>query len=91
MERLAFGDIPKKHHIQLRAPDGTLRFEHCITRDGFEGPYTIAYHARRPHIGRAIDTAHGFAAPQAVPPQSLARRHYKTQELRAPGAPVDAR
>ena len=43
--------LPAKHHIQLRQ-DGELRFEECFTRDGFDGPYTILYHHRRPHTHR---------------------------------------
>jgi len=91
LDRIAVGEIPRKHHIQLRAPDGTLRYEHCITRDGFDGPYTIAYHAGRPHLGRPVDASHGFARPVAAGPRPLLRRHYRTGDLHRGGAPIDAR
>jgi homogentisate 1,2-dioxygenase len=91
LDRVAVGDIPRKHHIQLRGPDGALRFEHCITRDGFEGPYTIAYHAGRPHIGRQVDASHGFAAPVPAKAGPLRRRHYRTGEGKKGGAPIDVR
>ncbi len=49
IERLVFGDVPKKHHLKLVGADGALRWEECFTRDGFDAAYTIAYHAHPPH------------------------------------------
>jgi hypothetical protein len=40
LERIVAGDVPAKHHIALRH-GGALRHEECLTRDGFDGPYTI--------------------------------------------------
>ncbi|MBL9016224.1 MAG: homogentisate 1,2-dioxygenase, partial [Myxococcales bacterium] len=74
------GDVARKHHIQLRGPDGELRFEECFTRDGFDGPYTILYHQRRPHVHRLAPARHGWAAPVAVEDRPLAKRHYKSFE-----------
>jgi homogentisate 1,2-dioxygenase len=100
IERLVRGEVPRKHHIALRSPDGSLRWEECITRDGFDGAYTIAYHERRPHEQRLAPTPHGWARPAAAPGAGpddspglpLAKRHYRSQELpRTGGAPVDAR
>lgn len=92
IERLARGELPRKHHIVARGPDGALRHEECMTRDGFDGPYTIAYHVHRPHTQRIIEAKHGAPAPVAAPPRALAKRHYRTQTLGdATGAPVDAR
>ena len=92
IDRMQVGEVAKKHHIQLRGPDGELRFEECFTRDGFDGPYTIMYHLRRPHTQRVAKAEHGWAAPVAVPPRALAKRHYKTGELAKQGGPqVDAR
>ncbi len=91
IERVVEGEVPRKHHIQLRGPDGALRHEECVTRDGFEGPYTIAYHLNRPHAQRFADVPHGAPAPERAPPRRLAKRHYLTQSLApAGGAPVDA-
>jgi homogentisate 1,2-dioxygenase len=53
LERLAFGELPAKHHVALRGPNGQLRYEVCLTRAGFDGPYTIAYHEQRPQALRA--------------------------------------
>ncbi len=91
---MAVGELPRKHHIQLRGSDGHLRHEECLTRDGFEGLYTIGYHVHRPHAQRLIDapSLYGGRAPSAVPPARLARRHYKTQEMSPlTGAPVNVR
>jgi homogentisate 1,2-dioxygenase len=91
-ERRVVGKVPRKHHIQMRDEKGTLMFEECITRDGFEGPYTIAYHQREPHTQSLAEVRHGWTLPQAVAEQRLAKRHFKTQEMaRKKGAPVDAR
>ncbi len=91
-ERRVVGKVPRKHHIQLRDDKGTLMFEECLTRDGFEGPYTIAYHQKAPHTQSLGEAKGGWEAPTAVPEQRLAKRHYKTQELpRKGGAPLNAR
>ena len=78
LTRLSRGRLPDAPHTQLRAADGRLFYEHCITRQGFDGPYTIAYHERRPHEHRAAPAAHGFALPVAAPPRPLAKRHYRS-------------
>lgn len=93
IERLAFGDLPAKHHIALTGPAGELRWEECITQDGFEGPYTIAYHLHRPHEQRLAPATHGWAIPtQPDDDHRLLKRHYKTNDLPARGgAPIDAR
>jgi homogentisate 1,2-dioxygenase len=59
LDRMQVGEVAKKHHVQLRGPDGALRFEECFTRDGFDGPYTIMYHLRRPHTQRVATAKHG--------------------------------
>jgi homogentisate 1,2-dioxygenase len=93
IERLTFGEIPRKHHIALSGPKGELRWEECITQDGFEGPYTICYHEGRPHEQRLAETKHGWTIPTGPAKDTrLLKRHYKTQELpRRGGAPIDAR
>lgn len=95
IERLCFGEIPRKHHIQLRGPDGALRWEECFTRDGFDAAYTIAYHLHRPHEQRFADLPHGWRAPHAHDhgaPGRLAKRHFKTGTTEKKGGPpIDAR
>jgi homogentisate 1,2-dioxygenase len=94
LERIVAGDVPAKHHIAFRQ-GGALRHEECLTRDGFDGPYTIAYHLRRPHTQRVIAAPAGWATPEAAPgalERPLAKRHYVTPKLARPsGAPLTAR
>jgi homogentisate 1,2-dioxygenase len=92
LDRMTLGDVPKKHHIQLRSSGGQLRYEECITRAGFDGPYTICYHERRPHVQESAATEHGFELPVPVPQRGLAKRHYRTSELaHRAAAALDAR
>jgi homogentisate 1,2-dioxygenase len=84
LDRMQLGDIARKHHVALRGPDGSLRFEECFTRDGFDGPYTIMYHLRRPHTQLVVPTPHGWTPPVAAPSEAtrpLAKRHYVTPQL----------
>ncbi|HEX7841076.1 MAG TPA: homogentisate 1,2-dioxygenase [Kofleriaceae bacterium] len=89
---MQLGDVPRKHHTQLRGPGGELRYEECFTRDGFDGPYTILYHLHRPHTHRITAPAHGWAPPVAAADRALAKRHYQTGELAGRSGPqIDAR
>lgn len=92
LDRMQLGDVAKKHHTQLRGAGNELRYEECFTRDGFDGPYTIMYHLRRPHTHRLAATTHGWAAPVAADDRALAKRHYKSGELaKRGGPPIDAK
>jgi homogentisate 1,2-dioxygenase len=93
IDRRAAGRLPPKPHTILRNGEGHLCFEECITRDGFDGPYTIAYHQGRPHAAVHTDVDHGWPLPAAAPARALGKRHYRSQELPSPpgAAPVDAR
>jgi homogentisate 1,2-dioxygenase len=86
-ERTVCGVVPRKHHIVSRGVDGALLHEECITQEGFEGPYTIAYHLHAPHLAQPEAPASTWALPQAasVSSGSLARRHYRSGELSALG------
>ncbi len=97
IDRMSAGVLPPKPHTTLRGPDGALRFEQCLTRQGFDGPFTILYHEAAPHVQVAWEPSrHGWPAPTAAPGAGdppLLRRHYRTQDL-APApdvAPIDAR
>ncbi|HMF43959.1 MAG TPA: homogentisate 1,2-dioxygenase, partial [Polyangia bacterium] len=94
LDRMTAGEIPPKPHTALRDGAGTLRHEECLTRDGFDGPFTIMYHADRPHTAAVANAGHGWEIPEAVDDalRPLARRHYRSQELaRRGGPPIDAR
>jgi homogentisate 1,2-dioxygenase len=92
LDRMAVGELPRKHHIALRDDKGNLRWEECLTRRGFDGPYTIAYHERRPHEQRLAPAEHGFPAPVAAADRPLAKRHYRSPALPLQSGPqVDVR
>src|SRR6185295_15373221 len=97
---------PAKPHTALRDETGRLRYEECLTREGFDGPFTILYHQHRPHTPEVAPVEHGWQIPGAATEatvrggagvgaaaRGLERRHYRTQDLsRTAGeAPVDAR
>ena len=94
LERMTAGAVPDKPHTALRDAGGRLRHEECLTRDGFDGPFTILYHEHRPHTASVATTTHGWLVPRPgdEPARPLARRHYRTSELPAAGGPpIDGR
>jgi len=95
LDRVAVGDLPPKHHVALRGPKGELRYEECLTRAGFDGPYSILYHLNRPHALAPVPSGHVAVSPrarrEAEDDSGLRRRHYRTQEHELVGAPMDAR
>jgi len=91
LDRVQQGEVARKHHTQLRGPGGELRYEECFTRDGFDGPYTILYHLRRPHLQRPAEVRHGWTSPPPAADQPLAKRHYVSGAIEPKGGPaVDA-
>ena len=92
LDRVVVGEVPRKHHIALRDAEGHLRYEECFTRDGFDGPYTILYHLRRPHLQHLAATQHGWPTPTAAAPRALAKRHFRGDRVPGlGGAALDAR
>jgi homogentisate 1,2-dioxygenase len=94
LDRMTAGTVPAKPHTALRDAAGRLRHEECLTREGFDGPFTILYHVERPHTAALAVAAHGWKVPQRAdePSRPLARRHYRSQDLaRRGGPPIDAR
>jgi homogentisate 1,2-dioxygenase len=92
LDRMTAGTVPDKPHTALRDAAGRLRHEECLTREGFDGPFTILYHAERPHTAAVAPAMHGWKVASSGEARPLARRHYRTQDLAARGGPpVDAR
>lgn len=81
------GELPRKHHVALRASDGQLRYEHCHTRRGFDGAYTILYHENPPQAFTA-SAAEAPAPLVAASHPNRTRRHYSTYSLPEQGANV---
>ena len=92
LDRMQLGEVPRKHHIVFRDKNGALLNEECITRDGFDGPYTIAYHVNRPHTQRSMVAKHAWVAPVAAPRGALEKRHYNSNDVTLrEGSPLDTR
>jgi homogentisate 1,2-dioxygenase len=92
IDRHAAGELPPKHHIAFRGPDGALRFEECITRQGFDGPYTIAYHLGKPHTARSVGTVDLWPLPEdAGGLRPLKRRHFLGLGVHRGGPAMQAR
>ncbi len=41
LDRIACGSYPRKHHIAHRDAAGNLRWEECLTRQGFDGYISV--------------------------------------------------
>jgi homogentisate 1,2-dioxygenase len=91
--RIVAGRVPAKPHLVFKSDGGGLLYEECLTRRGFDGPFSILYHERRPHEARPVAAARRFVTPATAPaPPSLLRRHYRCLELPAArGAPIEVR
>ena len=92
LDRVCVGRVPQKPHTVFRADDGSLLYEECLTRDGFDGPFSILYHQRRPHESQPVSLVRSFPVPAAAAQSGLLRRHYRCLALpNAGGAPLETR
>jgi homogentisate 1,2-dioxygenase len=81
IHRLQRGLVPDKPHTAFEV-GGRLTYEHCVTRKGFDGIFTIQYHRRPPHwvqSAEALGRHPGWAEPGLQAP--LRRSHYLTGKL----------
>ena len=94
LDRVALGALPRKHHTILRDGEGQVLYEHCLTRQGFDGPYTILYQRSLPprDVGRRLSSLPPDppAAPGAAD-EPLHRRHLRSGHLPAGGDLLDSR
>ena len=93
LDRTCAGRVPIKPHLVFRAPGGALYYEECVTRDGFDGAFSILYHEARPHEAEPVSgDAAGFTAPAPAAAPGLLRRHYRCLELGPTGSgPLQSR
>jgi len=86
IHRHALGKLPPKPHTAFYE-DGRLLLEQMITRQGFDGPFTILYYRDPPTDEVAVEplALPGFCPFQLVPEQPLRRRHIRTQDLQVTG------
>lgn len=90
LDRMQAGELPDAPHTALRGPSGALRYEHCITRDAFDGAYTISHHVRPPHaIGVPLPPVP--CAREPADDTRLVKRHFRSSSVHAQGDPVTAR
>lgn len=93
IHRLQLGEVTAKPHTTFYK-DGRLLREHCLTRVGFDGPFTIAYRLHGPHVQTAWSRYDGGPPPAIAttePDALLLRRHYQSQILGGSGEVFAAR
>jgi homogentisate 1,2-dioxygenase len=87
IHRLRRGLVPSKPHTVFE-PGGRLAHEHCFTREGFSGGYTILYHRQPPHwVVREEDRGPHPGLGEASWDGPLRRRHFETGKLRREEGP----
>ena len=77
---LQFGEIPPMHHIAHYTIEGHLLNEYCLTREGFEKPYSILY-LYNPPTAEMKSEAYTEATWPALSKRGnslLQRRHFKS-------------
>ena len=87
IHRLQRGEVPEKPHTVFE-PGGKLAYEHCFTREGFSGGFTILYPRRPPHwVVREEDRGPhpGLGEPSWDGP--LRRRHFLSDKVEGGGSP----
>ncbi len=93
IHRFQLGKVPPKPHTAFHDEDGKLLMEHCHTREGFEGPFSILYYRIPPTDENAVEllALSGFCPFEPLAEQPLHRRHIRTFDLKLSGDPLDAR
>jgi homogentisate 1,2-dioxygenase len=88
----SLGNLPSKPHTAFYE-NGKLLMEHCHTREGFEGAFSILYYRVPPTDENAVERVGipGFCPFDPLADQPLHRRHIKTQNLKLAGDFLDAR
>src|SRR5262245_15723735 len=86
IHRHTLGKIAPKPHTTLY-DDGKLLMEQMVTREGFNGPYSILYYRIPPTDEFEVETLAlpGFCPVELVKEQHLHRRHVKSQEMKPAG------
>lgn len=89
------GSVPAKHHIQLpreeadvEADAAPVYYEHCVTRGGFDGGYSILYRKHNPgrESGQRDSPLAYHFEPADADQQRLVRHHYPTPKNVGKGA-----
>ena len=84
------GELPHKHHVQFRKPDGGLYTEQLFSTRGFSGPMSTLYHVHQPtEVTRFEDR--GSVAPTYLEDEPLRHRHLRTRAMKPQGDAISGR
>jgi len=84
------GQLPKKHHIQFRKPDGGLYAEELFSTIGFSGPMATMYHINLPTEVSSWEDK-GSIKIQYLEDEPLRHRHFVTGKMKPHGDAVSGR
>lgn len=92
IHRHQLGKVPPKPHTAFYENDKLL-MEQCVTREGFDGPFSILYFRIPPTDETQVEkmAVTGFCPFDIVEDQPLHRRHLRTQDIHVEGDFVTAR
>mgnify|MGYP001172100604 CR=1 FL=1 len=90
MRYVRLGEMPQKHHVQFRQPDGALYKEEVFGTRGFSGRSSTLYHIRMPTQVAGFERLED-RRPQLVQDEALQHRHLKTHNLPQKGNVVSGR
>jgi homogentisate 1,2-dioxygenase len=85
------GQMPAKHHIQFPRAKGDetdgcpVYYEHCMTRKGFDGAYTIAYRKNNPGREAGFRPAKLLDSFTPADGGAIHRRHFRTPKAASKG------
>lgn len=84
---MVLGRVPAKPHTTFYDENGRLLMEQMVTREGFNGPFSILYYRIPPTDEFEVEplSLAGFCPFELVREQPLHRRHIKTQDLAPAG------
>ena len=87
LDRLCLGTVARKHHVALRdeANQGKLLYEHCLTRRGFDGAYTIFYERALPPRDLSHRRSDLPPDPETYFDEGLHRRHFMSSRSEGAG------
>jgi homogentisate 1,2-dioxygenase len=89
MRYVCLGEVPAKHHIQFRQPDGSLYKEQLFGTRGFSGRSSTLYHIHLPTQVAAFEKR----APRRIQKieEAVQHRHIRTGQFSAAGDAVSGR
>ena len=90
MRYVRLGQLPKKHHIQFRQPDGTLYAEQVFGTRGFSGPMSTLYHQNLPTEVVGFEDR-GSVKVEYLEDEPLRHRHLKTATMQPHGDAISGR